>query len=68
MIAGLPLASWALILVAVGAGLAIELAFFRAHRGGEAGPRELDASDAGPRQVDASEAGARSPGHGERAP
>jgi len=31
MIAGLSLASWALILVAVGAGLAIEIAFLCAH-------------------------------------
>jgi hypothetical protein len=31
MLAGLSLASWALILVAVGAGLAIEIAFLRAH-------------------------------------
>jgi hypothetical protein len=32
VIAGLSLASWALILVAVGAGLAIEIVFLRAHR------------------------------------
>jgi hypothetical protein len=32
MIAGLPAASWVLIFVAVGAGLAIEIAFLRAHR------------------------------------
>jgi hypothetical protein len=31
-VAGLPLATWLLMLVAVGAGLAIELTFFRAHR------------------------------------
>jgi hypothetical protein len=31
MIAGLSLASWALIVVAIGAGLAIEVAFLRAH-------------------------------------
>jgi hypothetical protein len=34
MLAGLSLASWALILVAIGAGLAIELVFLRAHGGG----------------------------------
>jgi hypothetical protein len=33
MLAGLSLASWTLILLAVGAGLAIELVFLRAHRG-----------------------------------
>jgi hypothetical protein len=33
MLAGLSVASWALILVAIGAGLAIEIAFLRAHRG-----------------------------------
>jgi hypothetical protein len=32
MIAGLPLATWLLMIAATGAGLAIELAFFRAHR------------------------------------
>jgi hypothetical protein len=32
MIAGLPAASWVLIVVAVGAGLAIEIAFLRAQR------------------------------------
>jgi hypothetical protein len=32
MIAGLSLATWALILLAVGAGLALELVFLRAHR------------------------------------
>jgi hypothetical protein len=31
-IAGLPLATWLLMIAATGAGLAIELAFFRAHR------------------------------------
>ena len=33
MIAGLPLASWALLLLAVGLGLGLELAHLRAHRG-----------------------------------
>jgi hypothetical protein len=33
MLAGLSVASWTLILMSVGAGLAIEIAFFRAHRG-----------------------------------
>ena len=32
MIAGLPLSSWLLIVASVGAGLAIEIAFYRAHR------------------------------------
>ncbi|MEX2273695.1 MAG: hypothetical protein WD690_19670, partial [Vicinamibacterales bacterium] len=32
MIAGLSLASWALIVISFGAGLAIEIAFLRAHR------------------------------------
>jgi hypothetical protein len=39
VIAGLPAASWLLIVVAVGAGLAIELMFLRAHR------RAPDAAD-----------------------
>ncbi|HEX6324198.1 MAG TPA: hypothetical protein VFZ36_10775 [Vicinamibacterales bacterium] len=38
MIAGLPAASWLLILVSVGAGLAIEIAFLRAQR--RRAPRE----------------------------
>ncbi|CAN5679788.1 hypothetical protein BH23GEM10_BH23GEM10_15030 [soil metagenome] len=32
MIAGLPVESWLLMIVAVGAGLVIEIAFLRAHR------------------------------------
>jgi hypothetical protein len=32
MIAGLPAATWLLMLAAVGAGLVIEIAFLRAHR------------------------------------
>ena len=32
LLAGLPLSSWLLIVASVGAGLAIELAFYRAHR------------------------------------
>ena len=40
MIAGLPLESWLLIAVSVGAGLVIELAFFRAHRRGRDRERE----------------------------
>jgi hypothetical protein len=32
MLAGLSLAAWALILASVGTGLAIEIAFLRAHR------------------------------------
>lgn len=33
MIAGLPWPSWLLLFLAVGTGLVIEVAFFRAHRG-----------------------------------
>lgn len=35
MIAGLPLASWVLLVAAVGLGLGLELAYLWAHRGGE---------------------------------
>lgn len=41
MLAGLSLASWALILVSVGAGLAIEIAFLRAHRDRPRGEEHL---------------------------
>ncbi len=37
MILGLPLDSWLLMIVAVGAGLVIEVAFLRARRGGPEG-------------------------------
>jgi hypothetical protein len=39
MIAGLSLAAWALVVLSVGAGLAIEFAFLRAHRDQDAGKR-----------------------------
>jgi hypothetical protein len=39
MIAGLSLAAWALVVLSVGAGLAIEFAFLRAHRDHDAGKR-----------------------------
>lgn len=42
MIFGLPLDAWALLAVAVGAGLALELAFLRALRGR---PRRRDRRD-----------------------
>lgn len=32
IVAGLPIESWVLVVAAVGIGLAIEIAFFRAHR------------------------------------
>lgn len=35
IVAGLPVESWLLIVAAVGIGLAIEIAFFRAHRRAE---------------------------------
>ena len=34
MIAGLPVGAWLLLAVAVGAGLALEVAFYRTHRPG----------------------------------
>lgn len=37
MIAGLPVESWLLMIVAVGAGLVIEVAFLRAHRNDDDG-------------------------------
>lgn len=35
IVAGLPLESWLLVVASVGIGLAIEVAFFRAHRRAE---------------------------------
>lgn len=35
IVAGLPIESWLLIVAAVGIGLAVEIAFFRAHRRAE---------------------------------
>ena len=32
VLAGLPLSSWLLIVASVGAGFAVEIAFYRAHR------------------------------------
>lgn len=49
MIAGLPLASWALLLVAVGLGLGLELAYLRAHRRGGGPGRAPDGGERPPR-------------------
>jgi hypothetical protein len=40
VIAGLSFGAWLLILISVGAGLAIEIAFLRAHRGERPGHDE----------------------------
>lgn len=46
MIAGLPWTAWLLLIVAVGLGLAVELAFYFAHR------RPGDAEEFRPEQAD----------------